>query len=387
MTFVRQPADSPAIRQCHQAEDVWLASYAMHTKDTRGRRHYEPPHPYRPDYVRDRDRVIHSSAFRRLMYKTQVFVGQPNDYQRTRLTHTLEVAQVARTVARNLRLNEDLTEAVALAHDLGHPPFGHAGERALAELMKGHGGFEHNRQGLRLVEKLEQRYPSFPGLNLTFEVLQSIALHSKERSHPALADLDPQQQMLAESQVVDLADSIAYDTHDIDDALRAGLIGFEDLRQIPMWKLAEERAAATYGPGLEGAELSRAVIRSLIDWQVSSLLQESTRLLSDCDSPVKVQSAARNVIALSPEVQTLKRDLEVFLFDRVYRHEQVVRTTRIAERLIAQIFEELVRDPTALPEHHRRRLEEEPVERVVCDYVAGMTDRYAQRTHRMLFEP
>lgn len=385
--FAKSLPESASIQRIHQAEESLLAPYAMRTSETRGRRHPEPCHAYRPDYVRDRDRVIHSSAFRRLMSKTQVFVGQPNDYQRTRLTHTLEVAQIARTVARNLRLNEDLTEAVSLAHDLGHPPFGHAGERALAELMQSHGGFEHNRQGLRLVERLESRYPSFPGLNLTYEVLQSIALHSKERSHPALAEFAPEARMLAESQVVDVSDSIAYDTHDIDDALRAGLIRFEELRETRMWRQAEERAAETYGASLEGDQLSRAVVRALIDWQVSSLLDESAKRLANCDSPLAVQNADHNVIDLEPQTAALKKELESFLFEKVYRHEQVVRTTRVAERMVRQIFEEYVRDPSLLPTHCRQRLEEESTERVVCDYVAGMTDRFAQRTHRMLFEP
>ncbi|MFO0947852.1 MAG: deoxyguanosinetriphosphate triphosphohydrolase [Planctomycetota bacterium] len=387
MSFQRASGESEAIRRIHEAENRTLAPYAMRSADTRGRRHVEAPHPYRSAYLRDRDRIIHSACFRRLMYKTQVFVGQPNDHQRTRLTHTLEVAQIARTVARNLRLNEDLTETIALAHDLGHPPFGHAGERALSAAMAPHGGFEHNRQGLRLVERLEHRYPSFIGLNLSYEVLESIALHSSLRQHPDLAEFGPEQRMLAESQVVDLSDSVAYDTHDIDDALRAGLVTFEDLRETEMWRRAEERARATYGSDLAGKQLARAVIRSMIDWQVSSLLKESERRLADVSSVDDVKRAAINVISLEPDVSRQKSELEQFLFAKVYRHEQVVRTTRVAERMVRGLFDELTREPMLLSEKYRLRMKDEPIARVVCDYVAGMTDRYAQHLYRSLFEP
>lgn len=387
MSFLRAAGESESIQRIHEAEDRTLAPYAMRSADSRGRRHEEPPHPYRSAYLRDRDRIIHSACFRRLMYKTQVFVGQPNDHQRTRLTHTLEVAQIARTVARNLRLNEDLTETIALAHDLGHPPFGHAGERALGAAMATHGGFEHNRQGLRLVERLEHRYPSFLGLNLSYEVLESIALHSSLREHPDLAEFGPEQRMLAESQVVDLADSVAYDTHDIDDALRAGLVTFEDLRATEMWRRAEERARNTYGGDLAGKQLARAVIRSMIDWQVGSLLQESERRLAHATRVADVKQSAANVIALEPDVSRQKSELEQFLFAKVYRHEQVVRTTRVAERMVRGLFDELTREPMLLSEKYRARMRAEPVERVVCDYVAGMTDRYAQHLYRSLFEP
>lgn len=234
MTFHRPTEPSIANTRFFEVERQLLAPYAMHTEDSLGRRYSERDHEYRPAYVRDRDRIIHSAAFRRMAYKTQVFVEQPNDHHRTRLTHTLEVVQIARTASRILKLNEDLTEAVALAHDLGHPPFGHAGERILAELTESVGGFEHNRQGLRLVERLESRYPGFPGLNLTYEVLESIALHSKRPDSPEVAPYQPHRRMLAECQVVDLADSIAYTTHDIDDAIRHGLLTFEELREVEL---------------------------------------------------------------------------------------------------------------------------------------------------------
>ena len=387
MTFTRVDSSSEWRGLWDQVESRTLAPYAIHTSRSCGRRHPEAPHPSRTDYMRDRDRIIHCAAFRRLMHKTQVFVGQQDDHQRTRLTHTLEVAQIARTLARNLALNEDLTEAVALAHDLGHPPFGHAGERALADLMAGHGGFEHNRQGLRIVERLEQRYPAFDGLNLTYETLESIALHSTHRDHPDLAEFGPELRPNAECQVVDAADSIAYDAHDIDDALRARLIGFDDLRQVELWRLAEQQAREAYGADLEGKQLARAVIRYLIDWQVSDLLAESRSRLERFDSPDEVKSASRDVIALAAPLEEKKRELEGFLFERVYRHEQVVRSTRVAERMVRRLFKELVREPTALPDKQRSRLDQSKVERVVCDYLAGMTDRFAQRRHREFFEP
>src|SRR5438309_5812365 len=218
-------------------EEEVLAPYAMRTRQSRGRHHPEDPHPYRTLYQRDRDRIVHATAFRRLMYKTQVLVNQTSDHHRTRLTHTLEVAQISRTSARQLGLNEDLTEAIALAHDLGHPPFGHAGEDALQECMRAHGGFEHNRHGLRIVELLEYRYPDFPGLNLSWEVLEAQAMHSKRREAPEIQEFTATGQPLLEAQVVDAADSLAYDTHDLDDALSLGLITPTDLEEVAFWRL------------------------------------------------------------------------------------------------------------------------------------------------------
>lgn len=384
MSFTRLAAPSSLSPDRSEAH---LHPAATRGSQSLGRRHPEPEHPYRPCFVRDRDRVIHSSAFRRLMYKTQVFVSQPSDHQRTRLTHTLEVAQIARTVARYLGLNEDLTETVALAHDLGHPPFGHAGERALADLTQSVGGFEHNRQGVRVVEILERRYPAFPGLNLTYETLESIGLHSKQRSHPDLAEFHPECQMRLESQVVDLSDSIAYNAHDIDDAIHSSLITIDDLRTVGAWRIAEEKARFTYGPKLDGRELILSVLRSLIDWHVGSLLKESQRRLEGMRSPEEAMNARDDVVALEPDVAREKKALERFLFQRVYRHEAVLGTTRRAERMVRQLFEELVRDPTPLPPRYQERRADAPLERIVCDYVAGMTDRYAQHLHRKLFQP
>jgi dGTPase len=378
MSFVR-PASSLTNDRFEEGELTLLAPYAMHTRDSLGRRWLEPDHPYRPAYVRDRDRIVHAAAFRRLAFKTQVFVDQQNDHHRSRLTHTLEVVQIARTVARNLRLNEDLTEAIALAHDLGHPPFGHAGERVLAELMAGDGGFEHNSQGLRLVEILESRYPQFQGLNLSYEVLESMALHALKSGAPAIEGFDPGRRMLAECQVVDLADDIAYSTHDIDDALRQGLINFDDLADLELWREACQRARSTYGLDLEGKQFSRSVIRSLIDLQVGSMITESRRRLSGVDSVDDVRRSGDDVVALPDKIARAKAELREFLYRRVYRHEFVTERTALGGDKVRRLFNRLLADPSLIPEKFRRRIDE-TVARQACDYIASMTDRFAQKT-------
>jgi dGTPase len=356
-----------------------LAPYAMRSIHSLGRRYPEEEHPYRPIYVRDRDRIIHSGAFRRLAYKTQVFVDQPNDHHRTRLTHTLEVVQMARTIARRLRLNEDLTEAIAMVHDLGHPPFGHAGERVLDQLTQSVGGFEHNAQGLRLVEKLESRYPHFPGLNLSWEVLESISLHSKQSMGNPSDDFPS---MLAESQVVDLADSIAYSTHDIDDAIRHQIITFDDLHVVEIWRWADQRSLQVYGEDLVGKQRTRGVIRCLIDGQVGGLIEESRARLAGLKSTDDVRTQKSPVIALPSELARMKSELREFLFTRVYRSEVVTKRTREGEELVRRLFERIVQQPDLLPEKYRRT--DEPFERGVADYIASMTDRYAEKTWRQM---
>jgi dGTPase len=369
-------------------EDEVLAPYAMRTRLSRGRRHPDRPHPFRTLYQRDRDRIVHSTAFRRLMYKTQVLVTQTNDHHRTRLTHTLEVAQISRTVARQLGLNEDLTEAIALAHDLGHPPFGHAGEQALDECMRGHGGFEHNRHGLRIVELLEYRYADFPGLNLSWEVLEAQALHSKRRDAPEIQELTGAGQPLLEAQVVDAADSLAYDTHDIDDALGVGLITPDDLAPVPFWQQAVQRVRQQH-QRIRPEQFQPTVVRALIDWQVSDLLEHTRQRLrrERVRTVDDVRRASEVLVQPGPEVRALKTELEVFLHQRVYRHCRVMRMAAKGRRFLQALFNEYCRAPAQLPERYARRALDGQLERTVCDYLAGMTDRYAQDEYLRLFQP
>ncbi len=369
-------------------EDELLAPYAMHTRQSRGRRYPEEPHPFRTLYPRDRDRVVHSTAFRRLMYKTQVLVSQTNDHHRTRLTHTLEVAQISRTIARQLGLNEDLTEAIALAHDLGHPPFGHAGETALNECMKDHGGFEHNRHGLRIVEVLEYRYADFPGLNLSWEVLEAMAHHSKRRDAPEVQEHIQSGQPFLEAQVVDAADSLAYDCHDVDDALSAGLITLQDLEEVTFWRLAVERVRTAHR-SLGPYQFQPTVVRALIDWQVTDLLEQTRQRLRQArvSSVADVRRLLAPLVCPGTEVRALKAELEEFLHRSVYRHPRVMRMASKGQRLLHQLFQEFTRMPELLPDRYARRARSGQLVRTVCDYLAGMTDRYAQDEYLRLFHP
>jgi dGTPase len=368
--------------------DAALAPYAMRAAASRGRRHPEPAHAFRSPYQRDRDRIVHSTAFRRLMYKTQVLVAQTNDHHRTRLTHTLEVAQISRTIARQLGLNEDLTEAVALAHDLGHPPFGHAGENALNECMKDHGGFEHNLHGLRIVELREYRYPDFPGLNLSLEVLEAFATHGAGEVAPELREFQSLGKPLLESQVVDAADSLAYDAHDVDDALSIGLIEFEELECVAFWRRARERALAKHGR-IGKLQLQPTVVRALIDWQVEDLLAQTGERLRArrIQSLEDVRGCPQVLVGPGPEVCQLKAELEDFLHHKVYRHTRVMRMAVKGQRILAALFGEFCRVPQLLPGRYEERTHAEEPHRVVCDYLAGMTDRYAQEEYLRLFQP
>lgn len=369
-------------------EEEVLAPYAMRTRQSRGRRHPEDPHPFRTLYQRDRDRIVHSTAFRRLMYKTQVLVTQTNDHHRTRLTHTLEVAQISRTVARQLGLNEDLTEAIALAHDLGHPPFGHAGEEALDECMRAYGGFEHNLHGLRIVEHLEHRYADFPGLNLSWEVLEALALHSKRWEAPEVQEFLAGSRPLLEAQVVDAADSLAYDTHDLDDALFLGLITPADLQEVEFWRRAED-SVRTRHYQLDPEQFQATMVRALINWQVTDLLEHTQqRLRQEAIATVEdVRQVPDVLVVPSPEVRALKGGLERFLHERVYRHHRVTRMASKGRRFLQLLFAEFCRRPEQLPERYALRARAGQTERVVCDYLAGMTDRYAQDEYLRLFQP
>jgi dGTPase len=386
-------------------EAALLAPYAQHSAASAGRRHPEPPHPYRGPYQRDRDRILHSAAFRRLSYKTQVFTGEMGDYHRTRLTHTLEVASVARTIARALRLNEDLVEALALAHDIGHPPFGHSGEDVLHECLREHGGFTHNAQALRIVELLETRYPDFPGLNLTLEVLEGQRQRAEKskrgrggewetgrethnvpvESPPLPLSLSPPLGApLLEVQVVDAADSITYDAHDADDALEIGLLKLDELLEVPMWHEARDRVTRRF-TSLSDRHLRRAIVHEVIDRQVSDVLEVVHRELAQ-HSINTVEDVRRTGIVVHPsdELSGKKVGLEQFLFDRVYRHPDVLAKRLRAQQALRETFDILVASPDRLPAKFRRLADRDGVHRAVADYLAGMTDRFAFEEHRRL---
>ena len=364
-----------------------LAPYAAKSAESRGRVHPEPEHHYRTAYQRDRDRVVHSTAFRRLEYKTQVFLTHEGDFFRTRLTHTMEVAQIARTLARALNLNEDLTEAVALAHDLGHTPFGHSGEEALRDLMQEHGGFEHNRHGVRLIDYLEHPYPQFRGLNLTYEVRECIAKHATPYDQPVPEGFDAGHPPL-EGQVVEMADSIAYDSHDLDDALAMGIMSPADLQDLAIFR----QAAADFEKTL--ADLStdqriRRIAKLLIDLMVTDAVASSERAIREAGvrSVADVRAAPRRLIGLSDGLQPKVRELERFLQGRVYRHYRVARMMTKARRFIGDIFKAYQDNPDQLPPTYRARADTEGLQRAICDYIAGMTDRYAQDEYQRLYEP
>jgi dGTPase len=365
-----------------------LAPYAARSTESRGRRHDEAEHPYRTCYQRDRDRVIHSTAFRRLQYKTQVFVTHEGDYCRTRLTHTLEVAQIARTIARALNLNEDLVEAIALAHDLGHTPFGHSGEDALRELMRDHGGFEHNQHGLRVVDVLEQRYARFPGLNLTWEVREALGKHRARLQLPLPDEFDDGLQPTLEAQVVEVADSVAYDSHDLDDALKAGLIGEKDLSGVRLWDMARDRAEREFGP-LEAETRRTHLVRFLINLEVTALLKETGTRLEErgVDSAERVREMEAHLVGFDDETDALRGELQDFLSEHVYRHYRVMRMATKARRFVEKIFAAYIRNPEQLPRSAVSGREGDDIHRTVCDYIAGMTDRYAQDEYLKLFAP
>jgi len=345
--------------------------------------HPETEHAYRTSFQRDRDRVLHSTAFRRLQYKTQVFIYHEGDHFRNRLTHTLEGAQIARTVARALGCNEDLTEAIILAHDLGHTPFGHSGERALHHLLESHGGFEHNRQSLRLVDWLEQRSADYAGLNLTGETRAGILKHGVEYpryTHPV--SFPPQGlQPGPEAQIAHLSDDIAYHNHDIDDGLRSGLIQESDLDELTLWGRARERVGA--------AEPHNRVISALIDLLASDLIETSAELLlaSGAKSSEAVQQSGERLIGFSEPMAAAKRELAQFLTEHMYRHHQVVRMGAKAERMLRDLWGAYTQDARLLPPGVLSHAPGEPEERALADYLAGMTDRFAMDEHRKVFDP
>jgi dGTPase len=373
-----------------QREAAALAPYAMPSRASRGRRHPEPEHPFRMVFQRDRDRIIHSTAFRRLEYKTQVFVNHEGDYYRTRLTHTMEAAQVTRTLARALGLNEDLAEAVALAHDLGHTPFGHAGERTLDRLMQPHGGFEHNAQSLRIVETLEERYPNFRGLNLSWEVRDGIVKHSTRYDRPQVAEYDATKAPCLEAQIVDFADEIAYTAHDVDDGLKSGMLEPDDLVGVPLWADALAAACAE-APRASTSVQHYQAVRRLIDWMTSDLVESLLGRIADAhvDSLDGVRAVLPRLVEFSPEMTERQQALKRMLYDRLYTHHRVTRMTQKADRIMSALFEVYMQEPRQLPPHVLQRAEQEgeTVARAVADYIAGMTDRFALDEYKKLFDP
>ncbi len=376
-----------------------LAPYAAHEGDSRGRRFAEPKPAYRSEYQRDRDRIVHSTAFRRLVYKTQVFVNHEGDLFRTRLTHSLEVAQIARTIARALRLNEVLSEAVCLAHDLGHTPFGHAGQDALHECMVDHGGFEHNLQSLRVVDELEDQYADFAGLNLTFECREGILKHCSLGNAVKLGELGERflqrRQPGLEAQLANFADEIAYNNHDIDDGIRAGLTTVEALLEVPLFQGYHAEVCARY-PALAGRRLVYEILRRMINHLVTDLIGSSAARLRDSavDSIDAVRSQPAMLIGFSESTRESNSRLKAFLREHVYKHYKVQRMTAKARRVVRELFQAFFSSPGLMPDEHsaaasawEKAAGPTGRARAVADYIAGMTDRYAILEHRRLFDP
>jgi dGTPase len=399
MTAVPRAPGSPAPGTATLLDEQGLAPYAQRAAQSRGRRVPEPPPRHRTEYQRDRDRIVHSTAFRRLVYKTQVFVNHEGDLYRTRLTHSLEVAQIARSVARALGLNEPLAEAVCLAHDLGHTPFGHAGQDALNECMRDFGGFEHNLQSLRVVDELEERYAEFAGLNLTFEVREGILKHCSAANARRLGDLGERflqrRQPGLEAQLANLADEIAYNNHDVDDGIRAGLITVEELQGCRMFGRQYEQVRAQY-PQLGGRRLVHEVVRRMIDYAVNDLVDASAAALAEAapGSVEEVRARAAPLLCFSAAAREEHLELKRFLRDNLYRHYRVLRMTTKARRVVRELFEAMFGDVDLMPTEHQeaaRRLEAADGQpgraRAVADYIAGMTDRFAILEHRRLYAP
>lgn len=376
-------------KEFERQEAERLAPYSEKSGESRGRRFPEPEDPFRSVFQRDRDRVIHSAAFRRLEYKTQVFVNHEGDHYRTRLTHTIEVSQIARSISRALRLNEDLTEAIVLAHDLGHTPFGHAGERMMDQLMEGEGGFEHNLQSLRVVDVLERRYPSFEGLNLSFEVREGICKHSSQYDKPPpVPEFQHPGYPSLEAQVADIADEIAYSSHDVDDGIRSGMLSVSGLGKVVLWREAVSAVKNDFHAMDEDTLKSRA-ISYMISSLARNLILSSDDLLKKhgVRSPGEGRTTRVKCIAFDPDMVEKNRDLKAYLLKEMYGNYRVVRMEQKARRVIGDLFHSYCERPDQLPPHIFARLQKDGSKRVVCDYIAGMTDRYAMEEYQKLFDP
>ena len=370
-----------------EIEDQHLAPYALRSKKSRGRKFPEDEPQNRTAFQRDRDRILHTTAFRRLEYKTQVFINYEGDYYRTRLTHTLEVAQIGRSIAVALGANEILTESICLAHDLGHPAFGHSGEQTLANLMKDYGGFDHNKQSLRIVTELERRYPDFPGLNLSWELLEGIVKHETEYDVADARDFNPDLRGHIEAQIANVADELTYTAHDLDDGLRSGMITTDMLSGIALWEIVVESV------GWQGGVLDdmarHQIIRRLIGMEVNDIVQNTDQRLRESlvRSVDELQRLPYNVVTFSDDMRRRNRDIKDFLYSRLYRHYRVMRMAVKAENIIRKLFEAYQNEPSMLPHHVQGQIPEKGLERTICDYLAGMTDRYAVDEYAKLFDP
>ncbi|MBI5958930.1 MAG: deoxyguanosinetriphosphate triphosphohydrolase [Chloroflexi bacterium] len=381
MLFTRQRLEA--------IEQQTLAPYALKSGESKGREYPESEPEYRTAFQRDRDRILHTTAFRRLEYKTQVFVNYEGDYYRTRLTHTLEVAQIGRSLARAFGAHEDLVEAICLAHDLGHPPFGHSGETILNKLMAAHGGFDHNKQSLRIVTKLESRYPHWPGLNLTHEVREGIVKHESEYdvSDSTSAGFDPDLRASLEAQIANIADELAYNAHDLDDGLRSGLLVTEQLEPLQLWQMVKETI------GWDGRNFSEQIrhqmIRRLLGLEVDDVITATGKNLEKLDLPSSdaLQRLPYNVVIHTETINTLNRELKNLLYSEMYRHHRVARMAVKAERFITGLFETYTKEPAQLPPSVQKAADKRGLHRAVTDYIAGMTDRFALEEWQRLFDP
>ncbi len=380
MIFTRQ--------QLEELEDQNLAPYAVRSRNSKGRQFPEDEPDYRTVFQRDRDRILHTTAFRRLEYKTQVFINYEGDYYRTRLTHTLEVTQIGRSVARALGANEDLVETICLAHDLGHPPFGHSGERVLARLMMEHGGFNHNHHSFRIVTQLEKRYPDFDGLNLTWEVLEGIVKHETDYDVADAEGFEPELRGHLEAQIANVADELAFTAHDLDDGLRSGMITPDQLAGVSLWEVINESIGRRRSDALD--DLSRhRLIRRLIGIEVNDLIQSIDRMIrrSGIRTVEDLQKLPYNVVGFSEDMHRRNRELKDFLYQNLYNHYRVVRMTVKAEQTLENLFTTYLKEPSVLPNTYQHTIEEIGLEQTICDYIAGMTDRFAINEYQKLNDP
>jgi dGTPase len=374
-------------QQLEEIEDQALSPFGLRSKDSKGRAFPDREPEYRTSFQRDRDRILHTTAFRRLEYKTQVFVNYEGDYYRTRLTHTLEVAQLGRTMAKAVGANEDLIEAICLAHDLGHPPFGHSGEVTLNRLMRDHGGFDHNKQSFRIVTKLEKRYSDWDGLNLTWEVREGIVKHETEYDVSDASTFNPELRGHLEAQIANVADELAYTAHDLDDGLRSGMITPQMLEGIALWEILVESV------GWSGGELQdldrHRLIRRMIGLEIENVVQSTAQRIkeSGAHNAEDLQKLEYNVMGYDEDMHRRNRELKDFLYANMYRNYRVVRMARKAERILSELFEEYSSEPDMLPDQFKSLIPDRGEARTVCDYLAGMTDRYAIQEHEKLFNP